>query len=108
MASTLARNRAVRCGARANYKRSKPAAGATHIAVACLGSERRFGSRLALLTFQRSRRNHRRDRSSSAKTALIKHEKNAGDDEKRADPFQQPARITQNLHGALAEIVRIP
>src|SRR6266852_5394568 len=62
----------------------------------------------ALLTFYRGRRNHRRDRSSSAKTAHVKHEKDAGDNEQRADPFQQPAWIAQNLHGALTEIVRIP
>src|SRR5205807_3536792 len=38
----------------------------------------------------------------------IKEHENSGNDQKRADPFQEPARIAQNLDSALAEVVGVP
>src|SRR5712692_729011 len=38
----------------------------------------------------------------------IKHHEHADDDEKRTDPFQEPAGIAQNLDAALFEILWVP
>src|SRR5712664_3494644 len=38
----------------------------------------------------------------------VKHHEHADDYQKRADPFQKPAGIAQDLDAALFEIVRVP
>src|ERR1700730_657679 len=62
------------------------------------------------LVFRARRRNRgRRDRRGwSAKTFQIKEHEDARDDQERADPFQQPARVAQNLDRTLTEVLRIP
>src|SRR2546421_13072371 len=38
----------------------------------------------------------------------IKHHEYTDHHEKRSDPFQEPAGITQNLHATLSEVFRAP
>src|ERR1700704_5774875 len=38
----------------------------------------------------------------------VKEHEDSRDDEERANPFQEPARIAQNLDGALSEVFRVP
>src|SRR5437879_13825687 len=56
-------------------------------------------------------RTRRRDRfafSLFPRGLKIKHHEHPDDSQERADPFQEPARVAQNLDAALLEIMRVP
>src|SRR6266436_5873534 len=56
-------------------------------------------------------RTHRRDWFAFSLFPIglkIKHHEHADDNQERADPFQEPAGVAQNLDAALLEIIRVP